>query len=87
MLVFTSEEGCNDIGELFLVGFESFRPLDDCTHLAGDCEWQKNLYRHPSRQGMFPEEYYQMQHDIYSLGVCLLELGMGESFVIPDVVM
>lgn len=87
ILVFTSEEGCNDIGDLFLVGFESFRPMDGCTYLVGDSDWQKNLYRHPTRQGvMFPEDYYQMQHDIYSLGVCLLELGMGESFVIPDVV-
>lgn len=86
ILVFASEDGCNDIGELFLVGFESFRPLDGLTYLIGDCEWQKNLYRHPTRQGGFPEDYYQMQHDIYSLGVCLLELGMGESFVIPDMV-
>lgn len=86
ILVFTHTEECNDIGEPFLVGFESFRPLDGCTYLVGDCEWQKNLYRHPTRQGLFPEDYYQMQHDIYSLGVCLLELGMGESFVMPDVV-
>lgn len=25
-----------------------------------------------------------MQHDIYSLGVCLLEIGMWKSFVIID---
>jgi hypothetical protein len=40
-----------------------------------------NLYRHPSRQGEYPEEEYIMQHDIYSLGVCLLEIGLGTSFV------
>jgi hypothetical protein len=28
-----------------------------------------------------PEETYVMQHDIYSLGVCLLEIEMWESFV------
>lgn len=37
--------------------------------------------RHPSRQGTHPEVDYQMQHDIYSLGVVLLEIGMWTSFV------
>jgi hypothetical protein len=37
--------------------------------------------RHPSRQGTQPEEDYQMQHDIYSLGVVLLELGLWQSFL------
>ena len=37
--------------------------------------------RHPSRQGIQPEEWYTMQHDIYSLGVCLLEVGLWSSFV------
>jgi hypothetical protein len=33
------------------------------------------LDRHPSRQGTHPQVDYQMQHDIYSLGVVLLEEG------------
>jgi serine/threonine protein kinase len=37
--------------------------------------------RHPTRQGTQPEEDYQMQHDIYSLGVVLLELGLWTSFI------
>jgi hypothetical protein len=49
---------------------------------TGDCAWEKNLYRHPRRQGLKPEEDYTMQHDIYSLGVCLLEIGLWGSFVI-----
>ena len=36
---------------------------------------------HPNRQGTRPEEDYQMQHDIYSLGVILLELGLWQSFI------
>jgi len=40
--------------------------------------------RHPSRQGTHPETNYQMQHDIYSLGVVLLEIGLWTSFVIYD---
>jgi serine/threonine protein kinase len=40
--------------------------------------------RHPSRQGTQPETNYQMQHDIYSLGVVLLEIGLWTSFVLED---
>lgn len=65
----------------FLVGFEGFRCADGPSAMLGDVDWHKNLYRHPSRQGEHPREYYKMQHDIYSLGVCLLEVGLWESFV------
>ena len=65
----------------FLTGFENFRLAEGKTQLQGDDEWEKNLYRHPTRQGIQPEEDYSMQHDIYSLGVCLLEIGVGRSLV------
>ncbi|KAL4797896.1 hypothetical protein BDV19DRAFT_386930 [Aspergillus venezuelensis] len=65
---------------LFLVGFKSFRMADGKTLRLGDTSWETNLYRHPTRQWL-PEADYVMQHDIYSLGVCLLEIGLGESFV------
>jgi hypothetical protein len=70
------------LGSIFLTGFEKVRMADGRTRLAGDSAWEKNLYRHPHRQGVNPEETYVMQHDIYSLGVCLLEIGMWESFVL-----
>jgi hypothetical protein len=63
------------------MGFETFRLAEGKTQHQGDDEWEKNLYRHPTRQGIQPEEDYSMQHDIYSLGVCLLEIGVGRSFV------
>ncbi|KAI1752060.1 hypothetical protein F4782DRAFT_540595 [Xylaria castorea] len=65
----------------FLIGFGSFRKDEGMTYRIGDDNWQKNLYRHPSRQGLNPNDEYIMQHDIYSLGVCLLEMGLGKSFV------
>lgn len=43
------------------------------------------LDRHPTRQGIDPQARYQMQHDIYSLGVVLLEIGLWTSFVLYDV--
>jgi hypothetical protein len=41
----------------------------------------ENIYRHPQRQGLQLEKRYHMGHDIYSLGVCLLELGLWESLI------
>lgn len=68
----------------FLVGFDNFRAADGNTNLRGDKEWDRNMYRHPSRQGEFLSTEYKMHHDIYSLGVCLLEIGFWESFVAYD---
>jgi len=65
----------------FLVGFEKFRRAEGRTFMSGDLFWEKNIYRHPKRQGERPEEAYTMQHDIYSLGVYLLEIDLGASFV------
>ncbi len=65
----------------FLIGFESFRSAGGKTSLMGDQDWEHNIYRHPERMGEFPAEEYRMQHDIYSLGVCLLEIGLWEPLV------
>lgn len=65
----------------FLVGFESFRSADRVSEMAGDEDWARNIYRHPERMGEFPATAYQMQHDIYSLGVCLLEIGLWKPLV------
>ena len=80
--VLTLREKANSLPTAFLVGFERFRAAETITILTGDTIWYRNLYRHPMRQGRHPDEMYQMQHDIYSLGVCLLELGLWHSFII-----
>ncbi|KAJ9503192.1 hypothetical protein H2202_001346 [Exophiala xenobiotica] len=77
------EDSSQSLPSSFLVGFERFRAAGAGTTLAGDNVWQRNLYRHPNRQGIRPEDTYIMQHDIYSLGVCLLELGLWTTFVTP----
>jgi hypothetical protein len=65
----------------FLVGFENFRRDEGWTQRRGDDAVDRNLYRHPSRQGFNPRDDYEMRHDVYSLGVCLLEIGLWSSFV------
>lgn len=79
--ILVSTDKPSSLGHSFLVGFEEFRTAEGHTLRFGDCAWEKNLYRHPRRQGPRPDDYYIMQHDIYSLGVCMLEVGMWESFV------
>ncbi|KAM0263415.1 hypothetical protein ACHAQJ_001271 [Trichoderma viride] len=66
-----------------LVGFQVIRNADGRTYPVTDLRWETNLYRHPQRQGN-NTDYYVMQHDIYSLGVCLLEIGLWESFITYD---
>ncbi|KAF7556211.1 hypothetical protein G7Z17_g1601 [Cylindrodendrum hubeiense] len=66
-----------------LVGFQVIRNADGRTYPMTDIKWETNLYRHPLRQGN-NVDYYVMQHDIYSLGVCLLEIGLWESLVAYD---
>ncbi|KAF1957171.1 hypothetical protein CC80DRAFT_525288 [Byssothecium circinans] len=80
--ILVMEDGNTPLAASFLLGFEKFRTADGRTLRAGDSVWEKDLYRHPRRQGLKPEEEYRMQHDIYSLGVCMLEIGLWDSFVL-----
>jgi serine/threonine protein kinase len=82
ILIFRTKD--SSIGSVSLVGFENFRTVEGRTLRSGDDEWEKNLYRPPARRGSNPIDDYIMQHDIYSLGVCLLELGLWESFIVYD---
>ncbi|MCJ1310465.1 hypothetical protein MMC25_004129 [Agyrium rufum] len=82
ILIFGS--GTQKLGKPFLIGFEKFRMDATRSTKMGDAHWERDLYRHPRRQGMLPESEFVMQHDIYSLGVVLLEVGLGFSFVVPD---
>ena len=76
-----AEEADCDLAQPYLCGFEYSRqaavpqdtaPVDDDVH--------NNLYRHPDVQGVptFRIEYQRM-HDVYALGMILLELGSSRS--------
>lgn len=76
------DSSTSSLGTLYLIGYEHIRTADGRTYRQGDSAWTKDLYRHPDRQGVAPSEDYCMQHDIYSLGVCLLEIGLWDSFLV-----
>jgi hypothetical protein len=71
-------------GKLYLIGFEFARKEDEASTRIGDDTWWKNLYRHPQRQGVHPEIDFNMLHDIYSLGVILLEIALWRSFALEE---
>ena len=58
-----------------VVGFEFSRDEKDRSTTERDDRLERNIYRHPDRQGP-PEKRFNAIHDIYSLGVVLLEIGL-----------
>jgi hypothetical protein len=62
----------------FLVDFEYARPAEADTEYMNDSDLEKDIYRHPTRQGP-PSSAFIKMHDIYSLGVVLLEIGLWMS--------
>ena len=69
-----------DPSKPYLVGFEYARPLTGETYHEVDMDVSKNIYRHPDRQNA-PKEDFSMTHDIYALGVVLLEIGLWKAAV------
>jgi hypothetical protein len=51
------------------------RSVQQGTDMRSDFEVEPNLYRHPNRQGR-PTHQFSRLHDIYALGVVLLEIGL-----------
>ncbi|KAL9623255.1 MAG: hypothetical protein Q9160_002361 [Pyrenula sp. 1 TL-2023] len=69
-----------DRAENYLGGFERLRPSTAASNQHRvDTDWRNNVYRSPHRIVEADEltvQRYMMSHDIYSLGVVLLELGL-----------
>ncbi|KAF8537120.1 hypothetical protein BDD12DRAFT_667557, partial [Trichophaea hybrida] len=68
----------------YLTGFENARKDGPWSRKIGDGSWEKDIYLHPQRQGLFPSHTYSVLHDIYSLGVVLLEIAFWQSFVLQN---
>lgn len=59
----------------YLCGFEYSRPNAAPSHPRVIDNYDSALYCHPDRQGL-PSKHHQKIHDLYSLGVVLLEIGL-----------
>ncbi|KAI7970876.1 hypothetical protein EIK77_008056 [Talaromyces pinophilus] len=71
-------------GVLFLTGFQLAREdtPNTVSSTQGNQNWEYDIYTHPSRHTRGTR--YTMAHDIYSLGVNLLEIALWDSFLIFD---
>ena len=81
------ETQCNDetsLGVPILTAWSMSRKIDELSSRLGEDDWMKNIYRHPQPQGLQLEKRYHMGHDLYSLGVCLLELGLWEPLITAE---
>ncbi|KAL8843825.1 MAG: hypothetical protein Q9176_001787 [Flavoplaca citrina] len=74
------------LGRPALVGFDNVRQveLDWASKRNGTLSWEEDIYQHPSRHGATAARYYSVQHDVYSLGVVLIEIALLQSFVVFD---
>ena len=81
-VVFFRKEGTAhpDYLHPFLQGFELARPDSDPSIGRPMEDVAFNIYRHPSRQGTARRGHRKV-HDIYSLGVVLLEIGLWQAAV------
>lgn len=73
-----------ELGNLYLTSWTLLRKASGLTSGPGASGMVEDFYRHPKRQGIQPEQRYNFGHDIYSLGVCLLEIGLREPFFTSD---
>ncbi|KAF2866395.1 hypothetical protein BDV95DRAFT_584646 [Massariosphaeria phaeospora] len=60
-----------------VLGFEFTRPELDFSAGFADLCLERDVYRHPERQGR-PGRMFNKIHDIYALGVVLLEIGLWQ---------
>lgn len=73
------------IGHAFLLNWSMVRKRRDLTLEDPVQGWERDLYRHPTRNSprdQRPDEDYNTGHDIYSLGVVLLEIGLWEPLIV-----
>lgn len=71
--------------ELYLSGWQYARHIyGDTTLKVGETFWQKAIYQHPDRQKQKADREYFISDDIYSLGVCMLELLTWDSLLRVD---
>ena len=64
-----------------LLNWHYVRRASAASNKAGESKWWRKVYCHPKRQMQLAQEEYNMGHDIYSLGVCMLEVLIWKSLV------
>ena len=71
-------QGNVDFSNPYLSNFEYSRQEAVQSTLTWEDKIENNVYRHPDRQGP-PDFSFSKVHDVYALGVVLLEIGIWQS--------
>ncbi|OQE26243.1 hypothetical protein PENSTE_c005G02951 [Penicillium steckii] len=67
---------------VFLTGWQYARQVErSVSFFKGETTLQRKIYQHPERQLVEAEKEYSMAHDVYSLGVCMIEILTWESLL------
>lgn len=67
---------------VFLTGWQYARQVErSVSFFKGKTTIQQKIYQHPERQLVEAEKEYSMAHDVYSLGVCMIEILTWESLL------
>jgi hypothetical protein len=66
---------------IFLCNWQLVRQASRASNKAGERLWWNAIYQHPTRQYQLAQQEYNMGHDIYSLGVCMLEVLVWKKLV------
>ena len=69
------------IGNPLIIHFGGSRNVREISARIGDAKPEREIYRHPSRQGSNLQLPQNFRHDIYSFGVVLLEICLWANFV------
>lgn len=67
---------------IFLADWHLVRKASLASSFAREKDWWRRLYQHPSRHVQNIVEEYTMNHDIYSLGVCMIEILLWQSLLV-----
>jgi hypothetical protein len=70
------------LGDPFLVGFDHTRAEQAISAGRGELDIADCIYHHPERWGRTAGMRFSMLHDVYSLGVVLLEIALWDSLVV-----
>ncbi|KAK4039693.1 hypothetical protein C8A01DRAFT_36317 [Parachaetomium inaequale] len=80
----TGRAGSPNVVDLFLSGWQNARTSAQATPHVGESAPHRVIYQHPQRHQAGKVEKYNIGHDIYSLGVCMLELLTWEPLISYD---
>ena len=81
ILIVEGQMASSSFSKPYLTDWTMLRKAESPSSMVGEDDWLTDLYRHPRRHGLQPETRYNMGHDIYSLGVSLLTIGLWEPLV------